>query len=281
MSPRMNPDSMQRPSTEDPATVTISLRASDTDRIRVYLHGLGLDANMWHLETSVENRLLNFPGFGGTCPLSAVSIPHLADHVAEQLEGPAHVIGFSMGSYVAQELVLRHPSLVGSLVLACGESRDTRDRSRSRAEALRKATADGTTARLLSEWSRDDYPAGEPAQYSLATSIAAGCGVLAAYWDALSGHDTSDRLHQVDVPTTVVAAAGDRAVPVSAMRAMADAISNSRLRIVPGTHLMPLETPQVFATLVNDHLDWVRTGAMMQSRSGDLGVPVGPGGGGQ
>ena len=55
-------------------------------------------------------------------PASGVTIPAMAEDAAEVLRslglGHAHVAGFSMGGTIAQELAIRHPDLVGSLVLS-------------------------------------------------------------------------------------------------------------------------------------------------------------------
>lgn len=61
-------------------------------------------------------------GMGGSTPSeNAVSMRSLADDAAALLEaldvGPAHVIGWSLGSAVAQELALNHADKVASLVL--------------------------------------------------------------------------------------------------------------------------------------------------------------------
>ena len=51
-------------------------------------------------------------------PVSAELMADDAAQVLRALEVPsAHVAGFSMGSAIAQELALRHPELVRSLVL--------------------------------------------------------------------------------------------------------------------------------------------------------------------
>ena len=54
-------------------------------------------------------------------PEGTISAKTMADDAAAILQvlgiGSAHVAGFSMGSAIAQELALRHPGLVRSLVL--------------------------------------------------------------------------------------------------------------------------------------------------------------------
>ena len=65
---------------------------------------------------AVENR-----GTGRSPkPPGPYTIEELADDAAEALTGRnAHVVGFSMGGYVAQTLAVRHPELVDGLVLVC------------------------------------------------------------------------------------------------------------------------------------------------------------------
>ena len=65
---------------------------------------------------AVENR-----GTGRSPkPPGPYSIEEMADDAAEALEGRrAHVVGFSMGGYIAQTLAVRYPELVERLVLTC------------------------------------------------------------------------------------------------------------------------------------------------------------------
>ena len=54
------------------------------------------------------------------------TIAELAEDAAKVIEaldlGPTNVVGWSMGTFIAQELTIRHPALVGRLVLVAGSA---------------------------------------------------------------------------------------------------------------------------------------------------------------
>jgi pimeloyl-ACP methyl ester carboxylesterase len=94
----------------------------------VLLHGLGGAASNW-IEVAPllarSRRVLapELPGHGGSSPLSAApNLNPFADRVADVLEredvAQATVVGHSFGGSIALRLAMRHPRLVGSLVLA-------------------------------------------------------------------------------------------------------------------------------------------------------------------
>ena len=96
------------------------------------VHGFGGAAwNFSELAPLLPGRRLiipDLPGHGGSSPLPAPTIAGFADLMAELLDGPADVLGHSLGGVVALRLAERHPSLVRSLVLAApaGISSSTR-----------------------------------------------------------------------------------------------------------------------------------------------------------
>src|SRR5262249_3659530 len=75
-------------------------------------------------------------------PAGPCSIPGMADGAVGLVDTlkieRAHVVGVSMGGMIAQELVLRHPSRVKGLVLACTFPEPDADIHKTREHSLRE-----------------------------------------------------------------------------------------------------------------------------------------------
>jgi pimeloyl-ACP methyl ester carboxylesterase len=90
----------------------------------VLVHGLGGAAANWRALAPLllpGRRVLvpELPGHGGSSPLPAApSLNAYADRLALLLDGPAAVVGHSLGGAISLRLTIRHPELVSALVLA-------------------------------------------------------------------------------------------------------------------------------------------------------------------
>lgn len=93
----------------------------------VFLHGLGVSSWMWtdqvqHLSDRFCCVTLDLPGNGASHEVPWRSFADSAVAVAEVIAttpaGRAHVVGLSLGGYVAVTLMARHPHLVDSIVVS-------------------------------------------------------------------------------------------------------------------------------------------------------------------
>lgn len=224
---------------------------SDSSPPIVLLHGLTATAgiNWMHVFDAAESaRTLVAPdlrGHGrGPRAERSVSIDDHADDIAalvERLGGSASIVGFSFGGAVAQEMALRRPDLVSSLVLVATASRFRMGPISGRlygisatlAKAARLlpgglrtaleerfvATDDADIRRfVLEETRRND-------QLQLARSAA-----------ALRQFRSTPRLGQITVPTSVVVHTSDRTLHPNVQHRLAADIPGAHLVEVPVGH---------------------------------------------
>lgn len=232
--------------------------------------GLGDPAEAWQAQLdglSDRYRLTAFDnrGAGRTrSPEESVTVARMADDAAALLRAldvpAAHIAGFSGGSFIAQELALRHPGLVRSLVLMSTVARpdayframtgfwrwmvESAPSERAMLEAFYlwiytpRAHADGTVDRLIEETLAFPHP----------QSAEAFQGQLASF----IGHDTLDRLPRIAVPTLVLAGELDIATPPRFGRDVAERIPGAEFEVLPGEAHQPFqEAPDLFNTRVD------------------------------
>src|SRR6478752_1769941 len=171
-------------------------------------------------------------------------IPRLADEAADALAAAgapaAHEYGLSFGGLVAQELALRHPGIVRSLVLAA-----------TSAGGDAYVPPDDDAQEFIRR--RVDMPVDEglwaavPYNYAVVTrrrgAVRIGEDIAErvrrpidrahhrAQSAAAFSHDATGRLQEVGAPTLVVHGTEDRIVPLGNGRALAELIPGARLHV--------------------------------------------------
>lgn len=181
------------------------------------------------------------------------TVHEVAQGVSAQLAGPAVVLGFSMGGYVARALAATYPQLVEALVLVATSPRRERPTSSS-SGALGSAAFAGLSRRAIqSSLSRDR--AEDQALIDRVHAMSVRLGADAFAWQ--SALDRTDApLEGISCPTLVVAANEDRLRSIDESRELADAIPGARLQILEGTgHLIPLEAAGALADTI---VSWLR-----------------------
>jgi 3-oxoadipate enol-lactonase len=209
-------------------------------------------------------------------PPGPYSIDELADDAAavlgEHADGPAHVLGFSMGGYIALTLALRRPELVRSLVLAATSAGgvgatpipdSTREVWLANAHLPPPEYARRTMhlgfAPGWSDEHPDDYEAFLRARLEYPTPPEA----WAAQYDAAQRFmDSGVPVEEIGVPALVLHGDADRIVPVENGRVLAARLPNARLVELPERgHLALLEDPDAFNRAVVAFLSEVESPA--------------------
>ncbi|GAA4930850.1 hypothetical protein GCM10023224_08330 [Streptomonospora halophila] len=265
----LSPEPPRRIPVGDGARLEISETGSGTPLVLVC--GTGQDHRMWApLLPALASRhrviTYNHRGIGGSeRGERAVTTADLADDLADLLGGlgaaPAHLLGWSLGSAVAQELALRHPDLVASLVL-CGTWGRTDAFQRSLFTALAHPWRTGHRDRALTAlgiiYSREllDSEAFGPltAQLEpLLPSTEEQVATVAEQWDADLAHDSLDRLGGITAPALVVAGEQDLLTPAYQGRIVAETIPAVSFELFTGpgsSHALLMERSEEFADLV-------------------------------
>ena len=205
-------------------------------------------------------------GMGGTERGSGTfSVASLAQDALGLLDAlgveRTHVLGYSLGSAIAQELALAAPDRVASLGLYC---------TWARSDGFQRAMMTG----LAHPWRVGDLEAGLGALgvafspqlldspefgalieqlLPLFPSTPEQIQTCAEQWDADMAHDTLDRLGQITAPTLVIAGEQDLLTPPWHGKQVAEAIPGARLEMFTGpgsSHALGVERAEEFVPLV-------------------------------
>ncbi len=199
--------------------------------------------------TAFDNR-----GAGRTTmPDGPVTAEMMADDAAAVLDAlgipSAHVAGFSGGSIIAQELALRRPDLVRSLVLqSTWPVMDPYLRSwllfvRWLVEVApsERAFLEGFFLDIYTARAHNNRTVAAFIDGVLAFPYKQSAGDLQRYLDAFLDHDTTDRLPQISAPTLVLAGGSDPTARPELGRAVADAIPGARFEVMEGESHQPFQ----------------------------------------
>lgn len=229
------------------------------------IHGLGLSGGAWWRTVDAlapTMRVITFDhrGVGQSESLTyTYTTEAMADDVVSILDDLAidrvHVYGFSLGGMVAQQVALRHPERVQSLVLGgthSGGRRAAVPDSEVMAFFRKRATMQAEQA----AWASVPYNYGLRSQAEQAERIAEDIErrlqnpfnerAYRAQLLAALMHNCYGRLDRIRAPTLVVHGACDRIIPVANAHMTAERVPGAQLKILEDAgHLYPTEEPAV------------------------------------
>lgn len=175
------------------------------------------------------------------------SISGCADDAAGLLDAlgveRASVYGSSMGGMVAQELALRHPSRVQSLILGCTTAGAVRgvkpapETVQAMVHNLSLSGDEGLAAGWALGYSREYIDANYASLLERARNASRYAAPRDAYMRqvlAAARHDVYDRLHEIRCPVMIIHGSDDVVIPVGNARLLHEALPHAKLHILEG-----------------------------------------------
>ncbi|MEV6313808.1 alpha/beta fold hydrolase [Streptomyces sp. NPDC051776] len=221
--------------------------------------GLGDTCESWQFQLdglSDRYRLTAFDnrGAGRTAmPEGRVSAEIMADDAAAVLRAldipSAHVAGFSGGSTISQELALRHPEMVRSLVLqSTWAVQDHYLRRWLRfiqwlveVAPSERAFLEGFFLDIYTARAHNDGTVDQFIEEVLAFPHKQTAADVRRFLDALVDHDTRDRLPDISAPTLVLAGGRDSVCRPEVCRDVAARIPGARFVVLEGEAHQPFQ----------------------------------------
>jgi 2-succinyl-6-hydroxy-2,4-cyclohexadiene-1-carboxylate synthase len=205
---------------------------------------------------------LDLPGHGTASAINGpITFASCVERVLDASPPDFALCGYSLGGRVGLNVALAAPTRVSRLVLISSTAGIADEAERSARRGEDEALADDLETRSFAEfmdrWEAQPVFAGDPPEVhagmraqqrrndprALAAVLRGiGTGAMPPLWD---------RLAELPMPVTILV--GERDTKFHAPgRRMAELLPHAELRIVPGGHRLPLESPRALASAITN-----------------------------
>jgi 3-oxoadipate enol-lactonase len=238
----------------------------------VFLHPMGLDGRCWQF-TGLRGFKPDLPGHGHSpLPAEPLTLGSAADEILGAVDGPVDIVGVSVGGALGTRMAIMAPDRVRSLMIACSSVLDAperRERLLERADSVDRVGMAGVLDSTLERWFTSSTlaaPHHRGVAYARRRLLADDPRAFALWWRAMGAHTVRDEIGKIRCPVTTLAGRHDAASSVAHVLEVFDALQGpKRMEILPGPHMLQLETPAAFADAVRRHLRWVQSHAAPQA----------------
>jgi 3-oxoadipate enol-lactonase len=253
----------------DLANGTVSATIKGEGRPLVMFHSLLSDCRSF--DTVIDSLAARFrvvvpelPGFGDSSPVTD-GIAGIADRMAELVHYVAGdqkpiLLGNGFGSFVALQMLIRHPGIASKLIVAAGGamfSEPGRQAFHNMATAVKAKGLEGIADIAMRRLFAPEFQAANPAIMAdrRAAFLRTPLAVFEMASEELAVMDIRTQIALLDIPLLVVVGEQDEATPPAMARELAAIVPGSRLIELAGcAHVPQLQMPDAFLEAIGGFL---------------------------
>lgn len=229
-------------------------RMPRSDMAVVLIPGFMLNRDLW---SDITPALTPFGPLIHSDPSAGTSIEDIARLTLQAAPRNFILIGFSMGGYVAREIVRMAPEQVSRLVLIATSSRGDNE-LQARRKTAAADVAPGTFGGVSRKSIRQSLaPACEQETVLIerihAMSVQLGGETFRRQASLRRDGDTR-RLAEIRCPTMIIAGRHDRLRSLEEANELHSGIPGSKLVVMETGHMVPLEAPGKIASVLSDFM---------------------------
>ncbi len=233
----------------------------------VFLHGIGTSGWMWERQTAAladfHCLTVDLPGHGKSNQVEWRSLDDSADRVAALIQqrtanGRAHVVGLSLGGYIALKLLERHTDLLDRVVISGVTAAPMPNRAWLQPQLALMSLI--MRRRWFINMQAKALPLTTDERRAFTENwLAMSMPTYRRIYEEGVDFAVSSALGQVSTPTLVTAGGNETAIITQAVKTIAKLMPNAEGRLAPGCgHGWNVEAPELFNAMlrawINDAL---------------------------
>lgn len=218
----------------------------------VWLHGAGMGTELWD-PARARGLWLDLPGHGRRPRVSPPDVPTMGRVILADCPDRFDLIGHSLGGQIALWIAGTHPGRVRRLVVIDSFADPRAGTLFAAGSWMAQRVVDHLPRRALVEL-LSLRMRGRTRRLVRAAAATVDRGGLSDAITAATGFDARPLLTRITAPTLILVARGNPFTHAQG-RAMARTIPDARFAILPGGHVLPLETPEAVYAAIDAHLE--------------------------